>query len=454
MPERNTHWTIILFCATLLGLTLWLLGFVNSVPSADVSAELDMAAVGRARPGTQPASRKPRLPSAGQTPLVIGDQAPKPNKPAVRPDSLVFPPSANAESYPSTDDIDTEADDFEIVSDNRYTKPALAAPAVANNFSSEPVLAPQQIKLPGDGESAATQGRIADAVAQRADLEIRRGMELAERRAFFSGRAAIIKALRLIAEAQDAVAGGVQHSQALAAGLRALEESDAFIAANGELEGDLNVRAIVAGHRTPVVRERGNTQISPLKARREYYTFAQEQLALAVEGEPVGSMALFGLGKMHTVLAEQKSVIVPGTESKALVFHQAAIMVSPNNPLACNELGVLLARGGRLEEAREWLIHSARISALPETWHNLSVVHGQLGEDQLAEAARQESQLASRGKPLARAGENRPDVKWVDAKVFAEQNPNMDENMPAAPSAAQAPGKPRQSSAPIQRSRK
>lgn len=332
-------------------------------------------------------------------------------------------------------------------------EPALISPGGAAQLDGKSIALPAGVGLPPGAATAPAQSRIASAVAQKADLEIRRGMELAQRRACYSARAAIIEALRLIAEAQDAASGSTQHSQSLAAGLRALDESDAFIADRGELEADLSVAAIVSAHRTLALKGQVVESMAPLAARRAYYTYAQEQLAAAVGGEPVGSMALFALGRLHGVLAEQKSVIVPGAESKAIVFHQAAMLVSPENPLAANELGVLLARAGRCEEARDWLIHSAKLSPLPATWHNLAVVHRRLGEAKLAAAAADEARVASKGRPIVPAAQQRPEVQWVDARVFAARNPDLPDNPPAAGAAAPGSAAPRGRSAGADQSR-
>lgn len=519
MQDRVTHWAVVLLGATLLGLSVWFMGFTQPTPAGTATRRLParpFRPAGTVRPvavanrPTVPASHQqpsaPRnaaspvqLPSAGVAPAVVGDStvpaapqaalerlpdvtvepsdstdsstdelseseladAPSLAAPFERlpptSDEASWPEDAPApESVPSDDTAPTSAGDSSAL---LPTEPALIAPGISGQFDAKRIPAPAGIELPPAAANARSQGRIATAVAQRADQEIRRGLGLAQRRAFFSGRSAIIEALRLIAEAQDAAQGSVAHSQALAAGLRALEESDDFIAKNGDLEADLDVASIASGHRTPVLRELGAEHLAPLATRRAYYTFAQEQLAVAVDHEPVGSMALFALGKLHTVLAEQQAVIVPGAESKALVFHQAAMLVSPQNPLAANELAVLLARGGRFEEAREWLIHSARLSPLAATWHNLAVVHRQLGEARLAEAASHESRVANRGQPVASGSQRRPEVQWVDSKTFASQGGDLNDNGPAAP-ASTAQTRPResadsqQSAAPAGRSRK
>jgi Flp pilus assembly protein TadD len=154
-----------------------------------------------------------------------------------------------------------------------------------------------------------------------------------------------------------------------------------------------------------------------IEARRQYGTFAQEQLARAVGREPLGSLALYALGKLEATLAEDPAAAAAEGRSRALIYQQAALLADPTNPLAANELGVLLARAGRLEEARDWLRHSALSLRAASAWHNLAVVHGQLGETRLADLARREALQAADAerRPLA-AG--KVPVDFVAPEVF------------------------------------
>lgn len=250
--------------------------------------------------------------------------------------------------------------------------------------------------------------------ARQTDLHVKRGTDLGNRRAYYSSRAEFIQALRVMAAALDVEHRTDGHSQALAAGLKALDESDDFIARGQTFESDLNVARIAAIHRTPVVRSDAEG-ITPRVALERYYTFAQEQLASSMGSAPAGSAALTALGKLHAVLADEQPSEMVAAQAKAMALHQAALVVDVNNPVAANELGVLLARFGRPKDALAWLQHSASLAAQPATWHNLAVVHQQLGEANLAEQARhQESALAQRtGR---RATSPLPDIRWVSPR--------------------------------------
>lgn len=318
--------------------------------------------------------------------------------------------------------------------------PALAARTAGMPLESRPVAdradarrADERPAVEADPSAAlpaseAPRTAIPDVVSRRALDEVRRGFELADRRAYFSARNAFFAALREVAEALDAESGSTQHGQALAAALRAMDESDDFVADAALTDAEWNVAAVAAAHRTPALRG-DREEFTPAQARRQYYAYAQEQFAAAVAGEPAGAAALFGLGKLHTVLIDVRPAVVAVAPSKALVFYRATLAVDPGQAAAANELGVALAREGRYAEARDWLVHSALVAPRQATWHNLATVHERLGEAELAARARAEMNLAGAGggQPAAR-------VEWIDPVRFAARSEL------AAPAAADPAG--------------
>jgi hypothetical protein len=56
---------------------------------------------------------------------------------------------------------------------------------------------------------------------------------------------------------------------------------------------------------------------------------------------------LHGLGKAYAILGRDALGTTVMGEPKAMVFHQAALLVDSRNYLAANDLGVLLCRMGR-----------------------------------------------------------------------------------------------------------
>jgi hypothetical protein len=260
-------------------------------------------------------------------------------------------------------------------------------------------------------------------IAVQSDQQIRHGFELANRGAYFAARAEFVAALRLIAQGLDNQGNTTLHSQALGAALTAMKEAQDFIPASGKLEADLDLPPIVAGHRTPVLKHVPPEQLQAMRALKQYFTFAQEQFALAAGQEVSGSMALAALGKMHAALAGKPVPEIVAAEAKAIVFFQAAILACPRNYMAANDLGVVLAHSGDAAGARRALEHSVLICRCAENLSNLSVVYRQMGQPHLADLAAEKSRLAKaeesarqKRASLSAGGS----VEWVDPDTLAQ----------------------------------
>jgi tetratricopeptide (TPR) repeat protein len=312
---------------------------------------------------------------------------------------------------------------------NRYGEPQRVAPA-------EP-LVPESAQHAATGD-AARQAEIANSeaaararyvVSQRAADHVRRGFSLANRGAYYSARTEFIRALRLVSQSLDA-AGGRQHGDALAAGLRALDESDDFVPRGARVEADLDLATLIPAHRTPVLKDAPLADVSLLSARQWYYTYAQQQLALAAGGERAGSMALYGMARVQTATAGTDSAAQLAATPKAMALHQAALLADSGNYMAANELGVLLARHGQWEAARALFLRSVQSQPQTATWQNLAIAHERLGEQWLAQAARQQAtSLAAaeaahaKANPTAAAGAaTTAGVAWTTPADFARHS--------------------------------
>jgi tetratricopeptide (TPR) repeat protein len=207
------------------------------------------------------------------------------------------------------------------------------------------------------------------------------------------------------------------------------------------LAAPVEVKLVVSGHRTPALKSASLEQITTRMALDRYMVFAQQKLAESVDGQPAGSKALYMLGRLHTVVAQDRTPCFVAAEQKALAFQQAAMSADPNNFLAANELGVLLARGGRYEEARTILQHCVSLAPRPEVWHNLVMVHRSLGEIALAQEAQQHL-LAAQNRQPATIGKPQPSqmVRWVEPQEFAKAGPGPAASIPAR--ASQVPAAP------------
>ena len=186
-------------------------------------------------------------------------------------------------------------------------------------------------------------------------------------------------------------------------------------------------------------------QLQAMRALKQYFTFAQEQLALAAGQEVSGSVALGALGKMHAALAGKPNPEIVAPEAKAIVFFQAAILVCPRNYMAANDLGVLLAHSGDFAGARRMLEHSVLVCRCSENLNNLSVVYRQVGQQRLAELAAEKARVAKaaeiarqKNASLSAGGA----VEWVDPAALA-QSPGQWADPPARPATPAGPQDPR-----------
>jgi tetratricopeptide (TPR) repeat protein len=324
----------------------------------------------------------------------------------------------------------------EAVKEIPKSLPAEAPPAVA-------ATGPRVLQLPPPAEPvrAANAGRSRqlESIAQEADRHSRQGYELAGRGAYYAARREFTSALRLMAQGLDMEHQTTRHSRALAAGLTAVAEAEDFVRLADRLETDTKVADIVARHRTPVLKGAAENA-APMEATKSYFTFAQEQLAVAAGHEIAGSMALHGLGKLHVALGQQGSPRIRAAQSKAITFYQASLLVDPRNFLASNDLGVLLARAGSYVEARAALEHSVAIGPQAAGWRNLAEIYRRLGEQQRAARAEQLFRVAARDEAGSRNGRTSVGrVEWLGPQAFAQtfaQAPDAREPLPTRQPAA------------------
>ncbi len=334
----------------------------------------------------------------------------------------------------------------------RLEDPVLSIPlpipaAPVRPMSPAPKAEPEESILPDNGSAAEEPSRRAESkpaarseqleqIAREADRHTRRGFELAGRNAVFAARSQFVVALRLLAQGLDTEHGTPAHSRALAEGLDAIQEADDFIPRGARIEADLDLAAIVRGHRTPVLKQARFDRLTPMLALKAYFTYAQERLAAAAANEIAGSMALHGLGKLHAAAARDPAVDLAAAEPKAVAFFQAALLVYPRNLMAANDLGVLLARAGNWEGARQVLEHAVGVNPRSASWQNLAKVYEQLGDGTQARHARQMAGAAARHEVARRGGQSDSErVEWLAPSAFA--GTHVDSRVSPAPRTGQ-----------------
>ncbi len=308
--------------------------------------------------------------------------------------------------------------------------PAPTAQAIAQHTPGQLRRAPS----PNAVQHAQQRSTPVMSAVRRADDRVRAGFDRAARGAHYSARAEFVGALRIIAAAYDADQKSQRFTQSLSAGLAALRESRDFLR-GGPDHPELPIARIAAAHESRILAGSELHDIGHEAAAQRYREFAVGQLAGCAAGEPVGSLALFGLAKVAQVTSSGPGIHGSEHIDRAAALYRAALVANPTNFCAANELAVLISQRGHLEEARDLLIHSVKISPQATTWHNLSTVHARLGEVRLAEQAKAQAESL----PPAQKPNSAPAVEWVDPQAFSQTNSATDATLATVPVAQTNP---------------
>jgi tetratricopeptide (TPR) repeat protein len=365
------------------------------------------------------------IPSIPPTAVAVAEPVAVAKAPLTAPTPVAVAPSAESAAPAASTPVVRQAP--------KATEPiAAAAPAPAPVAAAVPAPVAAQALAAAPGLPQATLPQVAAvrspamvATLARADERVRHAIQLAEKGAMYASRKEFTAAISAIAQAHDVEHGTRQFSQATSAGFQALKEAGEFNAT-----GEVDVRRLVAGHKTPVLKQFDVSDLPPTLAAQHYYNYAKEQLAAGVGRETVGSIALYGLAKIVIAGAGANAQQLEYT-GPAMALYQAALICEPQNFRAAHELGVLLAGSGQLELARDMLMGSVASSPQPVMLKNLAVVHSRLGEQQQAADAQQKANVLTQTSPNT----NTPNVQWVDPATFASMGAGAD---PANPPTATA----------------
>lgn len=288
---------------------------------------------------------------------------------------------------------------------------------------------------PFESSSVGPLRDVPDSVNQIAHHHWEYGNSLARRGSMFSARQEFFSGLRLIIESLDLVNGVASHRGHYDLAITALNEAEDFTQAAGD-DISSSVSRIAANHQSKILSPTEAQSLTSMAAMQAYFAFSQDHFSAACGHSPVASELLFGLGKLYTVKATQDASGGPIDLAIAILMHQSALNVDSNNFLSANELGVALAKLGHYEPARAALLHSVATKPTPEAWLNLSIVHRQLGETQLAELALSEKQAAEAGLGPESTATNQ--IRWMSRNEFSSaqqvnfEAANVDaENIPA-----------------------
>ncbi len=257
-------------------------------------------------------------------------------------------------------------------------------------------------------------------LSKRLATDVQAGFQLGKSGAVYAARAKFVAVLRRIALAKDAEAGTTRHAEALAEGLRTLDDADDFVPRGDALEAELDVASIASSHGLRLVSN--EAPVAPHEAITRYSRHSASKLAEAAAGEPAGSMALYGLGKTYARLEAQAGQSTAGR--KSLVMYRAAVDTHTENYLAANELGVRLARDGRYEQASQVLRKAASQPTAIATVHaNLAAIENRVGRPQAAVIAQNQSEQLAQQERATGEVSRRHGVQWVDPQVFRRAGP-------------------------------
>jgi len=270
----------------------------------------------------------------------------------------------------------------------------------------------EMLLLPPANQSTLNQTKIPPTILQQVSQQVEYGKTLARRGAIYAARDEFVGAVRLISETLDQQTGGRRFSNALVEGFMALDEAEDFVSRDNQSHVILDVKRIAAYHRTDVLK-RGANDLTPQQAMQQYYAHAERRLVDACGGHACASAAFHSLGKSfalrNNIDGKSNALAVP----KSMVMYRIATSVDPVNSQSRNELAVLLARNGQLENAKQHLLTSLRINQTPAAWHNLAMIHNSLGEGGLAEQALDQFRLAQLEQGSSPSSSP---VRWVSAE--------------------------------------
>lgn len=247
--------------------------------------------------------------------------------------------------------------------------------------------------------------------------------DLAQRGAPYTAEAEFRAVLGLCALELDSREGGTARREALRDGLLALQEADQFGGDQVDWRDAADVRPIASAHVTPVLVG-AQQPVDSIQAVQAYYMYAEKRLTAACVGLPGASLAFYGLGR---------TIVLPGTRiahasGKAALYQRISLAIAPQNLLAANELGVLLAQHGQLADAEKIFQQCVATDATPETWRNLAVVYARqgnevasrsamaAGEALAAEKRRHEASQIAATATVAATGESQPANKEEEKK--------------------------------------
>ena len=263
-------------------------------------------------------------------------------------------------------------------------------PRFANASAVQPLVT--RIEAPQGWQ--AIQTRLSDHITKCESL-LRRG-------AFCSAREEAEMACMLLFRHIDLHDNVFRCEPAMQTANQALREAEDFVVAMRSTADEESLRRLVNAHKTPVLKQKNLSDMSPLAAAQHYRQFAESQLAEAAQGHPWASELLYTVGRTYQAEADAANNDLDVLRMKAMAYYRASRTTMPSNAIACNQLGYLLLQMDRNEEAREALFAAVEMNPGEASLSNLAEASRRLGDVQTTAWATQSvAAIRSRTPPAS-----------------------------------------------------
>lgn len=220
--------------------------------------------------------------------------------------------------------------------------------------------------------------------------------DLAQRGSTYSSNGEFRAVIGLCALELDSRGGSTGHREAFRQGWIALDEANEFGGDQMDWHESADVRRLAANHVTPALQQ-AKGPVDSVEAVQTYFAFAEERLTYSCKDMPSASLAFYGLARTFG----EPGMRATHAAAKSALLQRVALAIAPQNVLARNELGVLLAQHGHMAESENLFRQCIATNPRPETWRNLSIVYARRGDTANSQAA-----LAA-GESLASANHER-----------------------------------------------
>jgi tetratricopeptide (TPR) repeat protein len=289
--------------------------------------------------------------------------------------------------------------------------------------AAQPSVQPNRQAMP-QYEAPVVMG-MSEAAAQKAAHHIEYGKSLARRNATQLATREFFSALRVLAQANDARIGNDSYTGALREGIIALREAQDFMIGDPQSGMGLNVGFVTEAHDTQLIGTTEARSMTAAQAHQKYLHYAGQQLGICGGQNVIAAEALFCLGKLNSISAQADPNPESSDLAKAQVFHRASLEADPQNFRSANELGVLLARSGELNEAEQLLKRSLITRPIPQAWGNLAKIHQRKGtarDMDLANKAHTEYQIAMQNEAIGLPVNT---IQWMEPQEFVARSPAL-----------------------------